>query len=148
MKNIFGINKSNEIRGSQQKAAPSAETQDETEESAIEPQKVPDRPVVKMVPKKVLCTRCGGDGLWHNPATGVRALTSTKPALDPKGICPRCKSFGHIFIQITEGQAKAEKVANDARVRADKTAAKARDAAEEAEKIAKQAEAKLEKFCE
>lgn len=76
-------------------------------EAAFEP--------VKMVPKKITCPRCDGDGVWHTSATGVRLATIGGPVVDTDRPCPECKGNKSIRIMITEEQDKAEKAERAAR---------------------------------
>ena len=103
----------------------------------------PEPVVVKMVPKKVVCPRCKGDGIWHSSRTGVRAATSTEPTIDATRKCPQCKGSKKVTIMITKEQAEEEADARVARKKADNAAKQARAAADKAEKVAKNAEAKL-----
>ncbi len=63
----------------------------------------------KMVPKKITCSRCDGDGVWHTSATGIRLATISGPVIDTDKPCPKCKGNKVVRIMITEEQAKAEK---------------------------------------
>jgi DnaJ-class molecular chaperone len=47
-------------------------------------------------PEPKICTRCGGDGVFHSSRTGVRARTSAEPPVDPSRVCPKCKGTGTI----------------------------------------------------
>ena len=62
----------------------------------------------KLIPKKVTCPRCNGDGIWHSPKTGVRAKTSSEPLVDSSMVCPDCQGSKKVTTMITEEQAKAE----------------------------------------
>jgi len=101
------------------------------------------QPEVKMVPKKVTCPRCLGDGIWHTTKTGRRALTTTEPTVDAARVCPKCKGKKKVTIMITKEQADAEAVAKAARTKANRIAGQARAAADKADKAAKAAEAIL-----
>jgi hypothetical protein len=136
----------NKLKKDNKSSTAPADTQNKKEEPAITPEEPVVEAPVKRVPKKVLCTRCGGDGVWHTSATGPRALTSSEPAIDTNRVCPKCKGSKMITIMISEGQAEADRVAKNARTRADKAATQARLAAEAAEKAAQQAEEKVAKF--
>lgn len=100
-----------------------------------------EEPEVKMVPKRITCPRCKGDGTWHSNATGVRAKTVSGPLVDASRLCPECKGTKRIIIRITDEQAKKELAAIRARKKAETAAKKARAAADVAAEAAKKAEA-------
>ena len=47
----------------------------------------------KAIEEEVICSRCEGDGIWHSPKTGVRAVTSAEPLIDASRKCPKCKGM-------------------------------------------------------
>ena len=99
---------------------------------------------IKMVPKRVTCPRCKGDGIWHSSRTGVRVQTAgEEPLVDASRKCPECKGTKKVTIMITEEQARKERAAKVARDKADNAAKKARATADKAEKAAEDAEAKV-----
>ena len=103
------------------------------------------KPEVKMVPKKITCPRCEGDGKWHTTRTGVRLATrpAVEPLIDFDSRCPKCKGSKTVTIMITEEQAKNENEAKAKRKKADNAAKQARIAADKAEAEAIKAEAKV-----
>lgn len=52
---------------------------------------VPKAAPKKAAREKVTCPRCKGDGIWHSGKTGIRAITSPEPNIDPERKCPKCK---------------------------------------------------------
>lgn len=149
MKNIFG----NRNKGGTGNAVSKENTQANTGQAPerIPPAKEPEAnktPEVEtekksLVAKKVDCNRCKGDGVWHSSCTGVRAETSSEPAIDPKRRCPKCKGSKVMTIYITHEQRNMEIRVDKAKKQATQAAANARAAADAAQKIAEEAEAKV-----
>ncbi len=111
--------------------------------SELEPE-VKQEPVVKMVPKKVQCPRCMGDGFWHTSRTGYRLETIGDGILtDTSRVCQQCKGLGKITIKITEEQAAVEANATKQRKYAEVVAKDARKKVDAAEKSAVRAEARV-----
>ena len=120
------------------------ETPSEEQSSANKIDEVKE-PEKSLVPKKITCRRCDGDGIFHSSRTGIRAETTYEPMTDPSRDCPKCKGSKEETIFITHSQALMEVRVDKARKGAEQAALKARVAADHAEKVAKEAEAELKR---